>query len=231
MRRTDRLFELIQIFRDGRLKLGRDLAARLGVSLRTLYRDIDTLVASGIPIEGERGVGYILREPIFLPPLNLSHIELEALEFAMELARRSADAELSAAADNLRHKIHAVLPANQQHAGTRRWPMTVYSADLSAAVGHLPVLRRAVAARTKVKLTYHRLDGATSSRTIRPLQVEFWGHVWTCTAWCESRHDFRVFRIDRIVHAETTDEKFQPEAGKRLVDYLKIIDESEKPQT
>ena len=152
MRRTDRLFELIQIFRDGRLKLGRDLAARLGVSLRTLYRDIDTLVASGIPIEGERGVGYILREPIFLPPLNLSHIELEALEFAMELAKRSADHELSGAADSLLQKVHAVLPANlaTDANAARRWPMTVYRADLSAAVQHLPALRHAIAASRKV---------------------------------------------------------------------------------
>ena len=223
MRRTDRLFELIQIFRDGRLKLGRDLAEQLGVSLRTLYRDIDTLVASGIPIEGERGVGYILREPIFLPPLNLSHIELEALQFGMELAKRSSDQELNAAANSLLQKVNAVLPANQQ--GTdRRWPMSVYSDNLAADVEHLPVLREAIANRRKLDLCYRSLAGAESRRVIRPLQVEFWGQVWTCTAWCEARDDFRAFRVDHIETVTPLDEHFSPEQGKRLEDYLQMID-------
>ena len=223
MRRTDRLFELIQIFRDGRLKLGRDLAAHLGVSLRTLYRDIDTLVASGIPIEGERGVGYILREPIFLPPLNLSHVELEALQFGMELAKRSSDQELNAAANSLLQKVNAVLPANQQ--GTnRRWPMSVYSNNLASDVEHLPVLRAAIANRHKLDLSYRSLAGATSQRVIRPLQVEFWGQVWTCTGWCEARNDFRVFRVDHIESVVALDAVFELEKGKRLEDYLLKID-------
>ena len=223
MRRTDRLFELIQIFRDGRLKLGRDLAEQLGVSLRTLYRDIETLVASGIPIEGERGVGYILREPIFLPPLNLSHIELEALQFGMELAKRSSDKELNAAANSLLQKVHAVLPANKQ--GTnRRWPMSVYSTNLAADVQHLPVLREAIANRRKVDLHYNSLAGVTSSRVVRPLQVEFWGQVWTCTAWCEARKDFRVFRVDHIEMVSLLDAAFEHEKGKRLEDYLLTIE-------
>lgn len=222
MRRTDRLFELIQIFRDGRLKLGRDLAEQLGVSLRTLYRDIDTLVASGIPIEGERGVGYILREPIFLPPLNLSHIELEALQFGMELAKRSSDSELNAAADALLQKVQAVLPANQQGA-QRRWPMSVYSTNLASDVETLPVLRRAIAKRRKLDLCYKSLDGIVSQRVIRPLQIEFWGQVWTCTAWCEERNDFRVFRVDLIESVSLLDTTFALEPGKRLEDYLATV--------
>ena len=227
MRRTDRQFELIQIFRDGRLKLGRDLAEQLGVSLRTLYRDIDTLVASGIPIEGERGVGYILREPIFLPPLNLSHVELEALQFGMELAKRSSDSELNAAADALLQKVQAVLPANQQGA-PRRWPMSVYSTNLASDVETLPVLRRAIAKRRKLDLCYKSLDGAVSQRMIRPLQVEFWGQVWTCTAWCEGRDDFRVFRVDLIESVALLDTTFALEPGKRLEDYLATV-EGSKP--
>jgi len=223
MRRTDRLFELIQIFRDGRLKLGRDLASQLGVSLRTLYRDIETLVASGIPIEGERGVGYILREPIFLPPLNLSHIELEALQFGMELAKRSADSELNIAANSLLQKVHAVLPANQQGID-RRWPMSVYSDNIAADVVHLPILRKAIAARRKLDLRYRSLAGAVSHRIIRPLQVEFWGQVWTCTAWCEARDDFRAFRIDHIEKVVQLDNPFSAEKGKRLEDYLRLLD-------
>ncbi|MEP1209637.1 MAG: YafY family protein [Rhizobiaceae bacterium] len=224
MRRTDRLFELIQIFRDGRLKLGRDLAEHLGVSLRTLYRDIETLVASGIPIEGERGVGYILRQPIFLPPLNLSHVELEALQFGMELAKRSSDSELNEAANSLLQKVHAVLPANQQGA-SRRWPMSVYSDNIAADLECLPLLRKAIAARTKLSLDYQSLAGALSTRIIRPLQVEFWGQVWTCTAWCEMRQDFRAFRVDRIENLNLLDEDFVPEKGRQLEDYLRQVEE------
>lgn len=227
MRRTDRLFELIQIFRDGRLKLGRDLAEQLGVSLRTLYRDIETLVASGIPIEGERGVGYILREPIFLPPLNLSHIELEALQFGMELAKRSSDTELNVAANSLLQKIDAVLPANQQ-GNNRRWPMSVYSDNLAADVQHLPILREAIANRRKVDLQYSSLAGFASQRVIWPLQVEFWGQVWTCTAWCEARDDFRVFRVDHIENVSLREEKFGLEKGKRLEDYLLTVEDQKQ---
>ncbi len=223
MRRTDRLFELIQIFRDGRLKLGRDLAGHLGVSLRTIYRDIETLVASGIPIEGERGVGYLLREPIFLPPLNLSHIEMEALQFGMELAKRSSDSELNAAANSLLEKVHAVLPANQQGAD-RIWPMSVYSDNIAVDVEHLPILRNAIAGHHKLKIDYRSLADTVSGRVIRPLQVEFWGQVWTCTAWCEARQDFRVFRVDRIRQIKQLEAVFSDEAGKRLEDYLGLVD-------
>ncbi len=110
MRRTDRLFDLIQLIRDGRLHRAADLAERLEVSVRTIYRDMDTLVASGIPVEGERGVGYILRAPIFLPPVTLTLTELEALHLGVALVRKAADPELQQAASSLSDKIDQALP-------------------------------------------------------------------------------------------------------------------------
>ena len=101
MRRTDRLFEIIQIISDGRLHLAREIAETLEVSVRTIYRDIETLVASGVPVEGERGVGYLLREPIHLPPLTLTAEELEALHFGMAVAKQSAEPALQKAAASL----------------------------------------------------------------------------------------------------------------------------------
>ena len=95
MRRTDRLFSIIQIFRDGRLHKGADIAERMEVSLRTIYRDIDTLIASGVPINGERGVGYMMTEPVFLPPLNLSPGELEVLELGIALVQSGFGKTLS----------------------------------------------------------------------------------------------------------------------------------------
>ncbi|MHA1545135.1 MAG: helix-turn-helix transcriptional regulator, partial [Alphaproteobacteria bacterium] len=128
MRRTDRLFEIVQLFRGGRLWRGGDIATRLEVSLRTIYRDIDTLVASGVPIEGARGVGYILREPIFLPPLTLTTTELEALQLGMEMVRKMSDADLAEAAARLLTKIDAVLPGDRRGRDFLK-SLSVYTGD------------------------------------------------------------------------------------------------------
>ncbi len=110
MRRTDRLFDLIQILRDGRLHRASDLAEHMEVSVRTIYRDMDTLVASGIPVEGERGVGYILRAPVFMPPMALTQVELEALHLGAALVRQTADAELQDAATRVLTKVDQGMP-------------------------------------------------------------------------------------------------------------------------
>lgn len=219
MRRTDRLFEILQLFRGGKLLLGRDIAEKLEVSLRTVYRDIDTLVASGVPIEGERGLGYVLREPIFLPPLTLTLEEHRALHLAMEILQQTADAELAEAATRLRDKVDTVVPSELQ----RREPLrevSVYASVVVAPAKHLPALRKAVAERKVVEIAYDSLKGERSERCIQPLQTEYWGRVWTCAAWCRTREAFRVFRVDRIAACRPTGETFPDEAGKRYADYL-----------
>ena len=108
--RPDRLFTLISILRDGRLHRASDLAAQLGVSLRSIYRDMDTLASSGVPVSGERGLGYQMTAPVTLPPLNLSKVELEALHLGMAVVSEAEDAELRDAARSLSAKIDAVLP-------------------------------------------------------------------------------------------------------------------------
>lgn len=226
MRRTDRLFELVQLFRGGRLWRGRDLAERLETSLRTVYRDIDTLVASGIPIEGERGLGYILREPIFLPPLTLSQPELDALHLGVALVARMGDAALGEAAGRLTEKIDAVLPSGRrgiEHAVR----IAIHTPTPQGRHDHIPILRDAIAARRIVDMAYRRLDETRARRTIRPLHLEFWGRVWTLTAWCELRSDFRVFRVERIECLEVTDRGFRDERGKSYKDYLSRLDAAE----
>lgn len=221
MRRSDRLFELIQLFRTGRLLRGADIAERLEVSLRTIYRDIDTLIASGVPIEGERGVGYLLREPIFLPPLTLAEAELDALHFALDHAQRVGDASMAASVEALKLKFDAVLPARRQSTSFVR-AMSNFAPPVPAP--SLAALRKAIRDKQKIELRYVSLDEQCSERRVRPLQLEWWGVVWTLTAWCELRGDFRVFRVDRIEQATPAGGVFQDEAGKRYKDYLALVE-------
>jgi predicted DNA-binding transcriptional regulator YafY len=220
MRRTDRLFDIIQILRDGKLYRAQDIAERLEVSTRTIYRDMDTLTASGIPVEGERGVGYMITQAISLPPLTLTSAELEALNLGLAIVGQAADDTLKIAADTLADKIDAVLPA-QTIAEADAWKFAVYPfADPTRNLTHMPLLRSAIKARQKVRLTYTSRQGAVTSRIIRPLHMEYWGRVWTLTSWCELRADFRVFRLDLIESAEALPDLFVDEAGKTLADYV-----------
>ncbi len=228
MRRTDRLFEILQLFRSGRLLLGREIAERLEVSLRTVYRDIETLIASGIPIEGERGVGYILRAPIFLPPLTLTVAELKALHLGMEIVRQTGDDELAGAAGRLLEKVEAVLPSDRQRR-SHLPDISVHAAKAASACDHLAAMRRSVSQRRVVEITYDSLRGQETRRRVRPLQTEYWGRVWTCTAWCEARRDFRVFRVDRIRDCRVTAETFGEEGGKTYADYLAQLSFAEAP--
>lgn len=219
MRRTDRLFDIIQILRDGGLHRAQDIADRLEVSVRTIYRDMDTLVASGVPVEGERGVGYMVREQITLPPVNLTPAELEALNLGMAIVAEAADPDLKAAAETLSEKIDAVLPT-QVVAEADTWKFAVYPfADAARGLAHMAPIRAAIKSRQKLHLSYRRIDGVLTDRTIRPLHMEYWGRVWTLTAWCELRQGFQVFRIDLIDTVSPLPEIFADEPGKRLSDY------------
>ena len=220
MKRTDRLFELIQILRDGRLHRGRDLADRLGVSLRTIYRDMDTLIASRIPVEGERGLGYMMTAPITLPPLNLTLQELEALHLGLAVVSKATDQDMQDAAASLSAKIDAVLPEDRA-APASGWGFAVYPfAEAARGFAHMAPLRGAIRAHRKLDISYVDKDGSATTRRIRPLQMEYWGRVWTLTSWCELRDDFRVFRVDRIETLDVTFETFEDEPGKTLADYL-----------
>ena len=224
MRRTDRLFELIQILRDGRLHRGEDLAKTLGVSLRTLYRDMETLVASRIPVEGERGLGYMMTAPITLPPLNLTLEELEALHLGLAVVSKATDEDMQKAAASLSAKIDAVLPEDRS-APAAGWGFAVYPfAEAARGFAHMAPLRAAIRSKRKVRIDYLDADQAETQRTVRPLQMEYWGRVWTLTTWCELREDFRVFRVDRIQTLDVAPDSFEDEPGKRLADYLDTVE-------
>lgn len=225
MRRADRLFDIVQILRGARLRTAQEIADRLEVSVRTVYRDIDALVATGVPIEGERGVGYVLRGTLLLPPLAFSQAELEGLALGARFVEAWADPELAAAAREALVKIDAVLPEARRGEIWRDAVSVRSPALITAANAQLALFRKAIRQRRKMRLNYRSAAEAETDRTVRPLAIEAWGHAWTATAWCELREDFRMFRLDRIVEASILDDIFKPEKGRTLADYMKRLRE------
>ncbi|MDW5441005.1 YafY family protein [Polaromonas sp. SM01] len=223
MRRADRLFQLVQLIRGRRLSTAAYLAGRLTVSARTVYRDIAELQQQGVPLEGEAGVGYRLGAGFALPPLMFTQEEAKALVASVRLAQIGLDAGLSRAADDALGKILSVLPAAARAAAES---LAVYAPLIALDVTHqqrLQQLREALQAQHKVRLDYCDPRGKTSQRTIRPLGCFFWGKVWTLAAWCETRCDFRSFRVDRIQSLTVLEAGFQQEAGKTLADFLRQL--------
>ena len=221
MRRTDRLFELIRILRDGRRHTAAALAGVLGVSARTIWRDMETLAASGVPVEGTRGRGYRMSAPATLPPLALAPLELEALRLGLAVVAEAADPELQDAARALLERIDANLPAAGAEGADAGWtPGGFAFLDAARGFAHMPLLRLAIRERKKLRLRHLAPDRDPAERVVRPLQMEYWGRLWTLTAWCELRQDFRLFRVDRIEALAETGERFEDEDGKRLADHL-----------
>ena len=218
MRRTDRLFDLIQILRDGRLHRAGEMADKLGVSVRTIWRDMATLMASGLPVEGERGVGYILRAPITLPPMILTGPEIEALRLGVRLVAEGADPALARAARLLATKIASVTPAPPD--GDDLFVFT--GQENARAAAHLPLIRAAIRARERLAISYIDTEGRETHRDIRPLLLDLRGRVQVLAAWCEAQGGFRDFRVDRIVALTPTGEIFAPEPGCSVEDYRQM---------
>ena len=221
MRRADRLFDIIQILRRRKLVRARDLAEKLEVSERTIYRDIRDLAAGGVPIEGEAGVGYIMREGYDLPPIMFNEQEIEALVLGVRIVESWADPELAEAAGNVIAKVEAVIPERlRRHMAETALlaPENHYTEATEVDVG---ALRGALRNRRKVHFRYLDLKDQTSERSVRPLALSFYGPIWLFSAWCELRRDFRSFRLDRMAELVILDETFRPEPGKTLQDLLR----------
>jgi predicted DNA-binding transcriptional regulator YafY len=209
MSRTERLLDLIQLLRRHRAPVtGPALAGELGVSIRTLYRDIATLQAQGADIQGEPGLGYVLRPGFTLPPLMFSADEIEALVLGSRwVARRSEDARLGDAAANALAKITAVLPAELRDMAEES-PLLIGAGELIPAAVDLSAIRLAIRAQKKLRVAYRNADGTATERTVWPFAVGFFDKVRVFAAWCELRRDYRSFRLDRISHMATLDERY-----------------------
>jgi predicted DNA-binding transcriptional regulator YafY len=220
MRRADRLFEIVQQLRGDRLVTAQALAEKLEVSARTIYRDIRDLQTAGVPIDGEAGVGYLLRPGFQLPPLMFTLPEIEALIVGARMVEAWAGRSLAGSAAEALVKIGAVVPSDRMRAAER---VAIFAPGFKfdeTMRTRFDLFARAIEERRKAFFAYRDADGGDTERTVRPLALHFWGGAWTLAAWCDLRVDFRTFRIDRAERLTVTDEKFDHEPGKRLDDYL-----------
>ncbi|MEW8587148.1 MAG: YafY family protein, partial [Candidatus Thiodiazotropha sp.] len=223
MRRADRLFRITQELDTKRYLTARELARLLEVSQRTVYRDIEALSASGVPIEGTAGAGYRLCQGFRLPPLMFDEEELTSLLLGMRMVQAWSDRDLATAAARARRKIEAVLP--------QRLRPVLDGEALMVPDFHIPesvcinvaLLRRAIAEKRKVAISYQRADGVASERTLWPLGLFYWGEKWTLGAWCELRVAFRHFRLDRIESLKMTVSHYVAIEGRTLDDYLLAV--------
>ncbi len=219
MRKSERLFQLVTLLQGRRTAItGQALADELGVAVRTVYRDIQALVLSGVPIDGEAGVGYRLRAGFDLPPLMFRMEEITALLAGNRMVQAWTDPALAAAAKRAETKILAVLtPAMLNEVARLPYRIPVYSNGERETHG---MLRKACELQLKVAIGYRDMNGEESERTLWPLGMVGWGDHWTLLAWCEMRDAYRNFRFDRIQRIECLPEHFPHHPERNLEHYL-----------
>lgn len=226
MRKSERLLQLLVLLRGRRrASTANDLASRLQVSERTIYRDIQSLQLSGVDIAGEAGVGYSLRPGSGIPPLMFNEKELEALVLGIRLVKGWADDEMCAAADSAQDKIKAVLPAHTQQAHEHKsTKYLVPDFHRQKSAKHSELIRSAIDGSKILQIDYRDEKGKTSKRQVKPLGMMFWGSKWTLVAWCQLRDAYRAFRLDRIENAELMPETFAATDSCNFEHYIKQFD-------
>ena len=225
MRRTDRLFDIIQTLRSAtRPVTAAKLAAELEVTVRTVYRDVATLQARRVPIEGAAGIGYVLRQGFDLPPLMFTADEIDAIAVGARLVRRLRDPGLQDAADSVLAKITTILP-DALRRGVASAPFWI--SDGSAAMPEgidLADVRRAIRETRKMRISYADVAGRQSHRTIWPIAMAYYVDVTVLGAWCELRSDYRHFRVERIRTSTILDATFPTDGGKLMAGWFALQD-------
>lgn len=224
MRRADRLFLIVHALRGRRSALtAQSLAETLHVSLRTIYRDVADLQRSGVPVEGEAGVGYVLRKGSDIPPLMFNAEELEALVVGTRFVRAFGGKRLGLGASAALLKIEAVLPPELRERSRRT---RIFAPELDSrfeANGMIDRLHGAIGSRHVLRLEYRDQSGDATQREVEPLCLSFWGGSWTIGGWCRLRADFRNFRPDRIAAMAETGEVFAETEARGLDAYLQAV--------
>lgn len=228
MRRADRLFQIVLLLGRGKVLTAGALAERLEVSQRTIYRDIQDLVGTGVPIEGEAGIGYCLRRGYQVPPMMFDEEELQALAFGAEVARTWGDQAMGEAADRILNKIDAVLPLRLRPklALSRMFVPDFHVPEFVTEL--LGQARLAINERRRLFIDYRDVSERPSERIVWPLGLGYWGRSWTLGAWCELRQDFRTFRIDRIQSVRMLDSPIPDIPGRSLEDYFASVSNNYK---
>ncbi len=222
MSRSARLLDLLELLRGRRFAVTAEaLAGEMDVSVRTIYRDIATLQAQGAPIEGEAGIGYVLKPGFTLPPLMFSVDELEALVLGVSWVADRADANLAAAARRLVSKVGAVLPPALRRELEATTLLAGPSTQLPVDPGVALALRQAVRSQHKVRLVYRDGQDSTSERVVWPFGLGYFDSVLMLMAWCELRGDFRHFRADRMAAAVPLAERY-PQGRRALLEAWRI---------
>lgn len=224
MNKAERLFHLTTLLKARRTAVTAEaLADKLGVSVRTVYRDIQALAVSGIPIEGEAGIGYRLQPGYEVPPLMFNNDELQALLVGIRMVKAFTDPALGDAATQAEDKILSVLPEHlKRRAENQPYCVPVLERDDALRRRHLEI-RLACEAHKKVNIDYVDEQGRPSDRVIWPLGLISWGDRWTLVAWCELRNDYRHFRFDRIRALNETGDCFQPTDQISLNHFLSTV--------
>lgn len=226
MKKTERLFHVLETMRAARNPITADRLARdLGVSERTIYRDVKLLISQGLPIMGEAGVGYVLAPEFDAPPLQFTHDELDVLSIGLRLAYRDGDEAMRAAAETSLSKIRAGLKNREAFDS-----ISLYApgAGLSPASPILSNARHAIRNKSVVSFDYISLKDEQSSRRLKPLALLFFKDANLLAGFCEMRRDFRNFRIDRISNFQETLERFTSEHFRLQRDYFNIIRQEER---
>ncbi|MFZ1814021.1 MAG: YafY family protein [Rhizobiaceae bacterium] len=220
MRRADRLFQIVQHLRSGKLITARTLAERLEVSERTIYRDMADLQGSGVPIDGEAGIGYMMRQGYDLPPLMFTREEMSALVIGARIVRAWGGARMALSAEDAISKIESVLPQAERSSAA---DVRIYAYDYQmqpAERANLDLIDTAIKDRKLLVIDYSDASQVATVRTVEPLGLFYWGRVWTLVGWCRLRSDFRMFRLDRIEKLTCSPDGFDRIPGRTIQDFL-----------
>lgn len=224
MRRADRLIKLVHFLRQRRKAVtAARIAEEFAICTRTIYRDIQDLIDSGVPIRGAAGVGYVIDKQYYLPPITFDAEELEAISLGISMVRQWTDELFAGKADSAFGKIQAALPPNLQGEIEQ---ITTYAVPTLPPVPwtvSFSSIRNCIRGRQLIYLEYCDEAKNTTQRRIRPLGLVFFNPVWLLISWCETRSDFRNFRLDRIKSLRVCEETFADEQDKNLAAYLNKV--------
>lgn len=219
MRKGERLFQLLTLLRSRRSVI----TARQLVSERTVYRDIQALCLSNVPIEGEAGVGYRLRPGFEIPPLMFEEDELEALLMGIQMVQGWSDNTLGEAGERAMNKIRSVLPNSlyKKQQKQSQW-LVVPDFHREHKSQYSQMLRSAIKQHLQIHIQYEDQSSASSERDVWPLGLVYWGNSWTLVGWCLLRKDYRMFRLDRIQHCTLSETEFEPGPQMSLQHYISL---------